>query len=111
MFQRIQRNPKHYSVGKNDDQTWEERMDDLVLQSVQRLKETQLVEYSDSDPKGRLTSTEFGDIMTKVCHIFIVTFLLTCFIVLPSPSHGKPPDLYPLCLIQDSIDGLDFGFT
>ncbi|KAJ7578472.1 Sec63 Brl domain-containing protein [Mycena floridula] len=65
MFQRIQKNPKHYSVGKNDEQTWEDRMDDLVLQSVGRLKETQLVEYNDTDPNGRLASTEFGDIMTK----------------------------------------------
>ncbi|KAG6898259.1 hypothetical protein C0992_000704 [Termitomyces sp. T32_za158] len=64
LFQRLQKNPNHYSLGKDDNQTWEERVDELVLQSVEKLRQTQLVE---NGPRGdELISTDFGDIMSKV---------------------------------------------
>lgn len=67
LYQRIQHNPKHYALGKDDDQTWEERIDDLVIQSIEKLRETELVEYAtEGDTSQQLSSTEYGDIMSKV---------------------------------------------
>lgn len=65
LFQRIQRNPRHYAIGKEGNQSWQERIDEMVLDSVQRLKDTSLVESPDTDMES-LKSTEFGDIMSKV---------------------------------------------
>lgn len=86
MFQRIQKNPKHYALGKDDDQTWEERIDALIEQSVTKLKDTELIE---GDDNGALSSTEFGDIMSKVCIEFLYAALLIALsTVLYSPSYG-----------------------
>ena len=42
-------------------------MDDLVIQSIVKLKESELVSYEGEAPAiGRLQSTEYGDIMSKV---------------------------------------------
>ncbi|KAJ6490475.1 hypothetical protein DFH09DRAFT_1003499 [Mycena vulgaris] len=66
LFQRIQKNPAHYALGKDDNQTWEERVDDMVMQSVEKLRETDLIAGAKAgDTSGILTSTEFGDIMSK----------------------------------------------
>jgi ATP-dependent DNA helicase HFM1/MER3 len=64
LFQRVQINPNHYSLGKEDDQTWEERVDDLVLGSIEKLESTQLVMHAKKS--GTLSSTDYGDIMSKV---------------------------------------------
>jgi ATP-dependent DNA helicase HFM1/MER3 len=66
LFQRIRKNPKYYALGKGDDQTWEDRVEDLVIQSVAKLRETQLIEGGDDDRNEELVSTEYGDIMSKV---------------------------------------------
>lgn len=66
LFQRIKQNPNYYALGKNDNQTWEERVDDLVMQSVEKLKQTKLVEHRGDSARGDLGSTDFGDIMSKV---------------------------------------------
>ncbi|KAJ6502143.1 Sec63 Brl domain-containing protein [Mycena sanguinolenta] len=66
LFQRIQKNPAHYSLGKGENQTWEERVDDMVTQSVERLRDNKLIaEAQAGDKGGALTLTEFGDIMSK----------------------------------------------
>ncbi|KAK7038046.1 ATP-dependent DNA helicase MER3 [Favolaschia claudopus] len=66
LFQRIQKNPSHYSVGKDETQSWEERVDDMVMQSVGKLRQTKLIEEAQAgDKSGVLASTEFGDIMSK----------------------------------------------
>ncbi|KAJ7481219.1 inner membrane protein import complex subunit Tim54-domain-containing protein [Mycena galericulata] len=66
LFQRIQKNPAHYALGKGDNQSWEERVDDMVMQSVEKLRETKLIAgATPGDTSGVLTSTEFGDIMSK----------------------------------------------
>jgi replicative superfamily II helicase len=65
LWRRLQKNPKHYAIGKNDNETWQSKIDDLVMQSVKKLKATELVEY-ESDGDGDLCSTEYGDIMSKV---------------------------------------------
>jgi ATP-dependent DNA helicase HFM1/MER3 len=53
-------------MGKDDQQSWEDRIDDIVLQSVATLKEAELIDYSQTDSRGQLSSTEYGDIMSKV---------------------------------------------
>ncbi|KAJ7256507.1 Sec63 Brl domain-containing protein [Mycena haematopus] len=66
LFQRIQKNPAHYALGKGENQTWEERVDDMVMQSVEKLRDTKLIaEAQAGDKSGALASTEFGDIMSK----------------------------------------------
>ncbi|KAJ7461495.1 Sec63 Brl domain-containing protein [Mycena latifolia] len=60
------KNPAHYALGKGDNQSWEERVDDMVMDSVQKLRETNLIAGAKAgDTSGVLTSTEFGDIMSK----------------------------------------------
>ncbi|KAF8892445.1 hypothetical protein BD779DRAFT_1670146 [Infundibulicybe gibba] len=66
LFQRIRKNPGYYAIGKQANQTWEERVDDLVIQNIERLRQTQLIEYVDEGGgNGELRSTEYGDIMSK----------------------------------------------
>ncbi|KAJ7172122.1 Sec63 Brl domain-containing protein [Mycena filopes] len=66
LFQRVRKNPAHYALGKGENQSWEERVDDMVTQSVEKLRETQLIAGAKAgDTSGVLTSTEFGDIMSK----------------------------------------------
>ncbi|KAK0497004.1 hypothetical protein EDD18DRAFT_1462647 [Armillaria luteobubalina] len=65
LFQRIRKNPRHYALGKGEDQTWEERVDDLVMQSITKLKESELITCSKDAGDGQLSSTEYGDIMSK----------------------------------------------
>ncbi|KAF5380937.1 hypothetical protein D9615_004089 [Tricholomella constricta] len=66
LFQRIRKNPKHYALGKDDGQTWEERVDDLVMQSIEKLRQTQLVETPTCSSRDEeLIATDYGDIMSK----------------------------------------------
>ncbi|KAF7311383.1 DEAD/DEAH-box DNA helicase [Mycena kentingensis (nom. inval.)] len=66
LFQRVKKNPAHYALGKNDSQSWEDRIDDMVTQSIEKLRETKLIEEDTSGPAGdALSSTEYGDIMSK----------------------------------------------
>jgi len=64
LFRRIQKNPRHYAIGKENDQTWQERVDEMVTHSIQKLQETELVSCTD-ESTGQLCSTEYGDIMSK----------------------------------------------
>ncbi|KAK7694049.1 hypothetical protein QCA50_003625 [Cerrena zonata] len=43
LFQRIQRNPRHYAIGKQQNQTWQEKIDDMVTESVKKLQEHEMV--------------------------------------------------------------------
>lgn len=63
LFQRIQQNPRHYAIGKAGEQTWQERVDELVTRSIEDLKKDQLVE--EGEGRDGLKSTEYGDIMSK----------------------------------------------
>lgn len=68
LFQRLQRNPSHYDVGKLQEQTWQERLDDLVGESVKSLCQIDLVKAS-TDRQGKTTglaATEYGEIMSRV---------------------------------------------
>lgn len=90
LFQRVRRNPRYYAIGKDVGQSWEERVEEMVRDSVDLLKETQLVE-EDEERGGerRLSSTGFGDIMSKVnIHSVRHSRILTYGIVLHSTVDG-----------------------
>lgn len=92
LFQRLQKNPSHYDVGgKQQGQTWQDRLDDLVSESVASLCKVDLVR-EEKDPAGRslsLAATEYGEIMSRV----------SFFTFLPSSSNADTTlgaVLYPL---------------
>ncbi|KAK7467467.1 ATP-dependent DNA helicase MER3 [Stygiomarasmius scandens] len=64
LFQRIRKSPRHYSLGKDNNQTWEDRIDDIVMQSVENLRKSELIAGADEGDDS-LTSTEYGDIMSR----------------------------------------------
>ncbi|KZT27339.1 P-loop containing nucleoside triphosphate hydrolase protein [Neolentinus lepideus HHB14362 ss-1] len=66
LFQRLRRNPAHYAFGKPTGQSWQERLNDMVMQGVKTLKDSELVEYEEESENGSLRSTEYGDIMSKL---------------------------------------------
>ena len=69
LFQRLQQNPKHYAIGKDEQQTWQERLDQMILDSVKELKASKLVETPEGEEKHLLCSTEYGDVMSKVWNV------------------------------------------
>ena len=66
LYQRLQRNPRHYAIGKDEGQTWQERLDQMILDSVTELKASKLVETPEDGGENQLRSTEYGDVMSKV---------------------------------------------
>lgn len=64
--QRIEKNPTHYQMGKVDGQTWEDRLDDIVLQSIRQLDANQLICMKGEAADAELSVTEYGEIMSKV---------------------------------------------
>lgn len=90
LFQRIQKNPRNYAINKESNQTWQERIDELVLHSIKTLKDSQLLECDEES--GNLRSTEYGDIMSKVTviHISIILFVT---------------EFLPYLVLRASIDG------
>ena len=72
-YQRMQRNPGHYALSLKD-KAVRESVDDLVMQSITQLKKTKLVDHvEDGNSNGKLTSTEYGRIMSKVpCPSFLI---------------------------------------
>ncbi|KAF8997948.1 P-loop containing nucleoside triphosphate hydrolase protein [Hymenopellis radicata] len=89
LFQRIQKNPRHYSLGKEEDETWEERVDDLVLQSIKKLKSSDLITSEGEDAESYLKSTEYGDIMSK---FYIKQATMAAILALP--EKPTPRDIY-----------------
>lgn len=84
LFQRIQRNPSHYAIATGENYTT--IVDGLVLESIQQLERTQLVQ-TDSKISGDLSSTQFGEIMSKVNHLFLVGL----------------QNIYPLCSTTSGV--------
>ena len=64
--QRIERNPAHYHIGKTAGQSWEEKLDDIVMQSIKKLEKNELIKQTSDDEGGELNATKYGDIMSKV---------------------------------------------
>ena len=70
LYRRLRKNPSHYDVKKEGNRSWEERMDDMVAESVKTLKEADLVSVEGVD--DALSSTEYGDIMSKVSFFLLL---------------------------------------
>ena len=67
LYQRMKKNPNYYSLGTKDNQTYEECIDEVVMDSVTKLKKTELIEHVEiGKDSGTLTSTQYGEIMSKV---------------------------------------------
>ncbi|KAI6127699.1 hypothetical protein EV401DRAFT_1854086 [Pisolithus croceorrhizus] len=63
LFRRIQKNPQHYNIGKEESESWQDKIDAIVMENIYSLRDTQLITYTVED--GTLCSTEYGDIMSK----------------------------------------------
>ncbi|KAI1794643.1 P-loop containing nucleoside triphosphate hydrolase protein [Ganoderma leucocontextum] len=63
LYRRLQKNPAHYDFRKEGNKTWQERMDELVMESITTLTQADLVDLDAED--SALSSTEYGDIMSK----------------------------------------------
>jgi ATP-dependent DNA helicase HFM1/MER3 len=66
-YQRVRKNPSHYAIEEDGQSlSWQGRMDNLVLASIQNLRENHLVEEKQDNLTSQLVSTEYGEIMSKV---------------------------------------------
>lgn len=64
LFRRLQKNPSHYDMHKDGFTSWENRVDELVTEGIVSLEQTEMVVQLQHD--NSLSSTEYGDIMSKV---------------------------------------------
>ncbi|RPD80369.1 P-loop containing nucleoside triphosphate hydrolase protein [Lentinus tigrinus ALCF2SS1-7] len=62
LYRRLRKNPAHYDIRKQGDRSWEDRMDELVSDSVTMLAQAEMISRDEGDA---LSSTEYGDIMSK----------------------------------------------
>lgn len=86
LYQRMNRNPRHYAIDGSETDS-----DNLVLRSIEQLKETQLVEeVENSTQSKKLCSTEYGEIMSKAnpWSCLFAANSLTRFVVLHSTRDG-----------------------
>ena len=87
LYQRMQRNPGYYALAL-EGKTVRESVDDLLMQSIAQLKETNLVNHDGNN--GKLTSTEYGEIMRKARRPFSpLSSSINFDIVLHPSSYGK----------------------
>ncbi|KAG6376315.1 DEAD-domain-containing protein [Boletus reticuloceps] len=98
-FRRIQKNPHHYDIGKNEGQTWREKVDEIVMQSIHSLRDTKLIEYTERD--GRLSSTEYGDVMSK---FYVRQTTMRAILNLPSTSTMR--EILELVSVSEEASGL-----
>lgn len=68
--QRVQKNPSYYNIGKAEGQSWENTLDDLVMDSIVKLKDAELINAKGELSSGELSATEYGDIMSKVRKLY-----------------------------------------
>ena len=68
LYRRISKNTGRYVAGPDNGKTWEEGLDAMLSRCISNLKQEELVQDVEDDGK-RLSSTEFGDIMSKVRQI------------------------------------------
>ncbi|KAF9052836.1 hypothetical protein BJ165DRAFT_1339967 [Panaeolus papilionaceus] len=67
LYQRMQQNPRYYALGDEKDRTCQERVDEMVMNSVSQLKEISLIQYDEQGGEGAaLRSTPYGEIMSKM---------------------------------------------
>ena len=96
-YQRVRKNPGHYALGEDSlSLSWQERMDNLVLASVQNLRDNQLVEEKQDSSTNQLVSTEYGEIMSKVRVVLFTCWYSTHRIpVLYSTGHSNALSIRP----------------
>lgn len=66
LYQRLRKNPNHYAIEDQQSANWQDRMDEIVLASIKKLQDHELVKQSGGNIKKALATTEYGDIMSKV---------------------------------------------
>ncbi len=66
LYQRLQKNPDHYALEQQMDRSWQEKLDVIVLENINRLESTNLIQRRQEGESEELASTEYGDIMAKV---------------------------------------------
>lgn len=68
LYQRVKKNPAFYALTEDSpDITWQERIDEVVATNVKELENSDLVKLAKTGTEaGKLSSTEFGEIMSKV---------------------------------------------
>ncbi|KAF9482801.1 P-loop containing nucleoside triphosphate hydrolase protein [Pholiota conissans] len=69
LYQRMQRNTKFYSLNPamDNDKSYEENVNDIILGSIEQLKKSQLVDHVEGGcDVGKLSSTKYGEIMSKL---------------------------------------------
>jgi ATP-dependent DNA helicase HFM1/MER3 len=71
LYQRLRKNPNHYAIEDQQSANWQDRMDEIVLASIRKLQDHELVKQSGSNTKKALATTEYGDIMSKVHRLFL----------------------------------------
>lgn len=102
-FQRIQKNPGFYAIGKEENQSWKSKLDDLVTQSLGSLRADLLISTEDDDDSDSVTSTDLGDVMSK---FFVRYGTMKLILALPqSPSLkdvlmtlSTAEEIVPTCL-------------
>ncbi|CAA7271574.1 unnamed protein product [Cyclocybe aegerita] len=66
LYQRMQRNPQRYALEASGPPQEQDLVDEVVTQSINQLKETELIEHrAHGSSVGKLQSTQYGDIMSK----------------------------------------------
>ncbi|KIM49392.1 hypothetical protein M413DRAFT_107246 [Hebeloma cylindrosporum] len=99
LYQRMKKNPDYYSLGTKDNQTYEECIDEVVMDSVTKLKKTELIEHVESGKdSGKLTSTKYGEIMSKY-YIRKATMDL----ILALPEHASLREILEIISAADEF--------
>jgi ATP-dependent DNA helicase HFM1/MER3 len=69
MFRRLAQNPHRYT---SKEQAWKDGLDSMISKCIDDLKDAELLSYVQGK-SGELRSTEFGEIMSKVCILRLFT--------------------------------------
>ncbi|KZS90015.1 P-loop containing nucleoside triphosphate hydrolase protein [Sistotremastrum niveocremeum HHB9708] len=97
LYQRIQKNPSRYGLTGQAHDSWRQRLEALVTNSINKLRETELVQ--DLDGKDRFCLTEFGEIMSK----YYLRHTTVCLILDLNPCASVRDIVYNLIKDDDAI--------
>ncbi|KAF9516347.1 hypothetical protein BS47DRAFT_677419 [Hydnum rufescens UP504] len=107
LFQRLQRNPSHYSSlgDKTMEETWQERLDQLVTNSILTLNKAELISMQDNsriDDASSFSITDYGEIMTR----YYIRFSTMRMIKALPEDAGLKSLLETICQSEEITDGL-----
>ncbi|KAF8315130.1 P-loop containing nucleoside triphosphate hydrolase protein, partial [Clavulina sp. PMI_390] len=110
-FQRIQKNPSHYAsvVAKQQPQTWQERLDDIVIDAVATLKDGGMIDVVPrKNGSDVIAITDVGDVMVKLYLRFKTMKAIQALEDLTSIKnavsleyHPPPPPPFFFCFSDD----------